>query len=83
MTSSADLVKEECRTTMLHNHMKLSRLIVYAQSIKESKLSRISSNLKRGRSDEQNQSRFTKRALNKDVFSAPGVMFERGGGSRC
>ena len=37
-----DIVKEECRTSMLHGDMNLSRLMVYAQSIEESKLGRIS-----------------------------------------
>ena len=36
VTRVADLVKEECRTVMLHGNMNLSRLMVYAQSIKES-----------------------------------------------
>ena len=38
--------------------MNLSRLMVYSQSIEESKFSRIKKSLKRGRSDEQNQPRF-------------------------
>ena len=33
VTTVADLVKEECRTTMLHDDMTLYRLIVYTQSI--------------------------------------------------
>ena len=32
----ADLVREECHTTMIHDDMTLPRLIVYAQSIEES-----------------------------------------------
>ena len=40
-----DLVREKCRTTMLHNDMTLARLMVYAQSIEESKLGRIARNL--------------------------------------
>ena len=47
VNSISDLVKEECRTAMLHDDMTLSRLIVYDQSIEESKLSRISRKLKR------------------------------------
>ena len=47
VTGVADLVKEQRRTTMIHNDMNLSILMVYAQSIEESKLSRISRNLKR------------------------------------
>ena len=35
--SVSDLGKEELRTTMLHDDMDLSRLVVYTQSIKESK----------------------------------------------
>ena len=51
VTGIADLLKDECRTTMLHNDMNISRLMVYAKSIEESKLCRISRNFKRGRSD--------------------------------
>ena len=45
VTGLADLVKEECHTTMQHDDMTLARLIVYAQSIEESKLGRIARNL--------------------------------------
>ena len=31
VTGVADLVREECRTAMLHDDMTLSRLMVYAQ----------------------------------------------------
>ena len=51
-TGVVNLGKKDYRTTMLHNDLKISRLMVYAQSIEESKLSRISRNLKRGRSDD-------------------------------
>ena len=33
VTGVADLVREECRTTMLHDNMTVARLMVYAQSI--------------------------------------------------
>ena len=55
--------------------------MVYAKSIKESKLSRISRNLKRGRFDKQNQPRFKNRAPNQDESSARKANYERGGGS--
>ena len=42
VTSVADLVKEEYRTTMHYSDMNLSRLMVYAQSIEDSKHGRIS-----------------------------------------
>ena len=42
-----DLVMEECRTTMLHDDKPLTRIMVYAQSIQESKLKRIGRNLKK------------------------------------
>ena len=48
----ADLVVEECRTAMLHYDMTLDRLMVYAQSIEESKLRRMARNLKRGGSND-------------------------------
>ena len=41
-----NLVREECPTTMLYDDINLDRLIVYAQSIQESKHKRISRNLK-------------------------------------
>ena len=46
LTGVADLVNEECRTTMLHDDMTLARIMVYAQSIKDSKHNRMSRNLK-------------------------------------
>ena len=41
----ANLVREECRTTMLHDYMTLARLMVYEQWIEDSKLKRMSRNL--------------------------------------
>ena len=41
----ADLVREKCRTDMLHDDMSLARFMVYAQSIEESKLKRMSKNI--------------------------------------
>ncbi|XP_015072489.1 uncharacterized protein LOC107016572 [Solanum pennellii] len=78
----ADLMKEDCRTAMLHNDMNLSRLLVYSQSIEESKLSSISRNFNRNGSNDQNQSRFKKRAPNHDGPSAPKVKLEKGSGSK-
>ena len=53
----ADLVNEESRTTILHNHMNLYCLIIYAQYLEYSKLSRISRNFMSGGSTEQNETR--------------------------
>ena len=44
MTGVANLVREECRTTMLYDDMTLARLMVYEQSIEESKVSRMARN---------------------------------------
>ena len=33
VTGVADLVKEECRKTILHGEMNMSRIMVYTQSI--------------------------------------------------
>ncbi|KAK4724033.1 hypothetical protein R3W88_026812 [Solanum pinnatisectum] len=82
VTGVSDLVKEECRTAMLHGDMDISRLIVYAQSIEESKLKRVNKDLKRGRSDEQGQPRFKKRAPRQYSSSAPKANEEKDGGSQ-
>ena len=47
VTGVADIVREECRTTILHDDMTLARLMAFVQSIKESKLRRMDRNLKR------------------------------------
>ena len=57
----ADLVREKCRTTMLHDDMTLSRLMVYAQSIEESKLRRMARSLKRSGASDKEQIMFKKR----------------------
>ena len=82
VTGVVDLVKEECRTTMLHIDKNLYRLMVYSQSIEKYKLSRISRNFKRGRVDEKNQPRSKKIFLNQDGPSAPKVKVESGSGSQ-
>ena len=58
----ADLVREEYHTAMLHDDMTLVRLMVYAQSIEDFKLKRMSRNLKMCGSGDQDQPRFKKRA---------------------
>ena len=76
------IVKEECRTTMLHSDMTLSRLMVYAQSIEESKIGWRSRHAKRGRTDELVQPNFKNRAQNQYCSSAPKCNYERGGCSK-
>ncbi|XP_049345385.1 uncharacterized protein LOC125809871 [Solanum verrucosum] len=82
VTGVSDLVKEECHTAMLHDDMNSCRLVMYAQSIEESKLKRVNRDLKRGRSNEQGQPRFKKRAPNQESSSAPKANEEKGGGSQ-
>ena len=55
-------MKEKCHTAMLHDDMTLARLMVYAQSLEESKLETIARNLKRSGSSDQGQPRLNKRA---------------------
>ncbi|TMX02267.1 hypothetical protein EJD97_022190 [Solanum chilense] len=77
-----DIIKEECRTSMLHGDMNLSRLMVYVQSIEESKLGMRSRDDKRGITNEKVQHKFKKRASNQDGYIAPKANYERGGGSQ-
>ena len=61
VTRVADLVREEYRTTILHYDMTLAILMVYAQSIKESKHCSIAGNMQRIGSSDQSQPRFKKK----------------------
>ena len=52
VTRVTNLVREECRMSMLHDDIILARRMVYAQSIEEPKHKRMSRSLKRcGHSD--------------------------------
>ena len=82
MTGILDIVKEECRIAMLHGDITLSRLLVYAQSIEESKLGRRRRDAKNRRTNEQVQPKFKKRVPNQDGLSSPKANYERGGGSQ-
>ena len=61
VTGVTNIVREECHTTMLHDDITQARLVVYAQSIEESKFGRIARNLKRSGSSDQSQPRFKKK----------------------
>ncbi|XP_049354777.1 uncharacterized protein LOC125819378 [Solanum verrucosum] len=82
VTGISDLVKEECHTAILHEDMNISRLMVYAQSIEESKLNRMNRDLKKGRLNEKDQPRFKKRTPNQDSTSASKANEEKGGGKK-
>ncbi|TMW98055.1 hypothetical protein EJD97_004551 [Solanum chilense] len=77
LTGVTNLVREEYHTTMLHDDITLSRLVVYAQSIEQSKHRRIARNLKRSGSNDQGQSRFKQRAQTQDESRSAKVKFER------
>ena len=51
------LVVEKCHTAMVHHYMDISRLMIYAQQLEETRLSRMNRDMKRARPDEQNQYR--------------------------
>ena len=66
MMGVADLMNEECCMAMLDDDMSLGRLMVYAQSIEESKLKRRSRNLKRSVTSEEYKRSFKKRFQTQD-----------------
>ena len=82
VTGVTDLVKEKYHTSMLHDDMTLSRLMVYAQLIKVTKLGRIVIKLKRSGATYQGKLRSKKRVQTQDGPSAPKGKFEKGGGSQ-
>ena len=66
-----DLVKEECHMVILNGDMTLSRLMVYAQSIEESKFGRRSRDVKRRRRiEEQAQPKFKNKSPNQNGYSS-------------
>ena len=77
-----DLVMEECRTTILHDDITLGRLMVYAQSIEESKLRRMTRSLKMIGSSDQEQTRFKKRHQIQEEPKNVEVKLDKGGGSQ-
>ena len=81
LTSVSSLVKEECLTAMLHGDTNLSRLMVYAQSIEDSKLSSISRNWTRSGPSDQNQPMFKKKSPIQDEPREPKVKLQKGSGS--
>ncbi|TMW83687.1 hypothetical protein EJD97_000967 [Solanum chilense] len=67
VTGVAALVREECHTAMLHDDMNLGRLMVYLQSIEESKHKRISRNFKRSGFSDYDQTRLKKKTRTQEV----------------
>ena len=62
---------------MLHDDMTLSRFMVYAQSIEESKVGKISRNLKRSVCSDQSQPRLKKKVSTQEEPSSAKVKFEK------
>ncbi|XP_069154545.1 uncharacterized protein [Solanum lycopersicum] len=82
VTGVDDLVVEECRTAMLHDDMTLDRLMVYAQQIEESKLSRMDRSLERSGDSDQEQTRFKKKVQSQGKSRSAKFKVEKGGGSK-
>ena len=62
VTGVAVLVMEECNIAVLHDNMTLARLMVYEQSIEDSKLRKNDRIWKKSGANDQEQARFKKRA---------------------
>ena len=66
---------------MLNDNMTLARLMVYDQSIEESKLKRMSRNLKRSCFSNKDLTRIKKRDQGQEEAKSAKVKLEKGGGS--
>lgn len=75
VTGVANLVRQECPLAMLHVDITVARLMVYTQSIEESKPKRIARNFKRGGSSDQDQPRVKKRAQTQEEPRSAKVKF--------
>ena len=82
VTGIVVLVREECRTTMLHDDMTLDRLKVYSQSIEESKHMRMARSFKRSGFSKKGQPRIMKRAQGQEEPNSVKVKLEKVGGSQ-
>ena len=82
VTRVADLVRKECPTTMLQDDMTIARLMVYDQSIEESKLKRIPRNFKWRSCTYKGQTRLKKRAQTQEEHTSAKVKLQKGGCSQ-
>ncbi|XP_015167771.1 uncharacterized protein [Solanum tuberosum] len=57
VTGVSDSIEKKCRAAKLHDNMDISRLIVYAQQVEESRLRKKSREVKRTRSNDGNSSK--------------------------
>ena len=78
----ADLVVEECHTPLLHDDMTLTRLMVYAQSIEDSKLRRMARSLKRSGASDQEKTRFKTKVQSQGESTSAKFNVEKGSGSK-
>ncbi len=70
-------MREECCTSMLYDEIALARFMVYAQSIEDSKIKRISRNLKKSGSSDKGQTRFKKRGQGQEQPKSRKVKYEK------
>ena len=80
--SHSHLVMDEWRTALLHDDMNLARLMVYAQSIEESKLSRMARSFKRSGARDQEQTWFKKKVQSQGESRSAKFKVEKGGCSK-